>query len=465
MSKNTNPYDNELMAAMRDEERFVTDNLRGQRMVKLERGQVWTVRFLPVRLGKRGTWFGRIARHWVNKKPIICPVGTDPAFGGNKDMECPCCHMSDEINRSGDEEISKFGWSVRANSQWLTFCTVLDKNGDEVTGNEMLMAYEFWHYVNTWEELKGFWKAACRGGKNLTSVLDYKTGNDFAVSRTAKGLRLDKLDSAPIFDPEDPNFDSYIKKIEASVKEPKVKIPTAKELEIFAGKIEEQAERLASGSSGSRRSARRVDDDELEGNKEEAPARPARRSPAPALPSRARMAPETDNGEDDSNPDLAPARSRRPATDSEESPRSAPTRRAPTPLAEEDEPVEEAPESAEDAPVRPHTTVPKRKPSALPPPEEAEDDPEPIPEVEESKTAAAPSRNGPKRASPIPSKNDRVEDDPEELPEETGDPAPPVKRSLNQAAETDEQAPPPVRRTGVGNALRDKIRQTDQRDE
>ena len=458
------------MAALRDEERFDQEHQRGQRTVKMEKGQVWTVRFLPVQLGEEKTWYARIARHWLNKKPIICPVDTAAAFNGDKDAYCPCCVASAEINRSSDDDVSKFGFSCRASSQRLTFCIVIDKDGDAVTGNEMLMAYEFWHYQNTWDELKAFFKAGTRGGKNMTSVLDYKTGNDFAVSRNAKGLRLDKQDSAPIFDPTDPNFDSYIKKIEDSVKQPKVKIPTARELEIFAAKIEEDAERIGRGGRPASRKPASIGDEDIEGNgggESDAGAEPARppRRPPPLPPVKNPPPPPVEEEE--------PAAAQAPAP----APKPAARRPAPPPPAEPPE-EEEDPASEEQAAPRPNTTIPRKK-AVVPPPDAdadlwpetgGEDAPEatPTPRRAPAAAAAAEPSHAPKRASPIPGNNDKVDDDPEVLPEEPTDQAPPVRQPLRKAVaapveqeqgEEAEAPAAPVRKVGLGTQLRDKVRQ------
>lgn len=449
-------YDSELLAAMKDEERYVQDRERGERRVKIERGQVWKVRFLPVHLGEQGTWFARVAKHWLFKKPITCPVHTGEGFGGSKEADCPCCRASQELNDSPDEKVSRFGWEVRGSSQWITYCIVLEKDGTEVEGNELLMPYEFAHYVNSWEELKGFWKGGSKGGKNLTSILDYRTGNDFNVTKTAKGIRLDKDDPRPIFDEEDPRFDEYIQKIEAAVKPPKVHIPTAKELEIFADKILEEGEKIgrggSGGSGGPSRSARRVvSDEEVEGQapaEEDAPpARTPARRPLPPAPKRPAASDEDAEGmtpaeEDDSNPELnpVPPKSRRAAPapepeQEEEAPAPPPRRaaRAPEPQAEEGAAEEDAP----------------------PPPRRG--NPPPLPKI------------GPKRVAPI-APADKIDDDPEEVPEEATDSAPPVKKPLAKAVAAppeepaeDEPAPPPTTRK-LGTNIRDKIRSVSQRD-
>ena len=281
----------DVLSLLREEDHYVKTTQRGERRVKLEKGQTWKIRFIPAQLGLRKTWFARIAKHWVNYKPVVCPVHTHPDFGGDPEAYCPACEMSALLNDSADEIVSKFGYRARAGSQWLTYCIVLDMDGNEVDGNELLNPYEMWHYQSTWDELKGFFKG--RYTKvNPLSVLDYHKGNIFAVTRTAKGTRLDKLDECPIF-ADDPNFDSYIQRLEASIKLPKVVIPTQEQLEAFAAKMEDAAYKADSGDSRGRRAPAISDDPLTENDQEQAPAAPAApaRRPAPAAARPATSAP------------------------------------------------------------------------------------------------------------------------------------------------------------------------------
>jgi len=444
-------YDSDLMAAMREEEKFVQDRDRSDRRIKLDRGQIVKIRFLPAHLGTANTWFARIAKHWLNKKPIVCPVDTGVGFGGNPDAYCPCCRASQELNDSPDERISKLGWEARANSQWTTFCILLEKNGEEITGNEVLVPYEFNHYVSSWEELKMFWKAGTKGGKNLNSILDYETGCDFSVTRTGKGIRLDKDDPRAIFDLEDPNFDKYVAKIEAGIRMQKIHIPTAKELEVFAEKITEESEKLLGHTSGPSRSKRSITDEDVAGE-DGPPAR--RRAPEPeedAPPARRRTA----------EPEDAPP-ARRRAQEPEPEPEEAPPARR------------RAPEPEEDAP--PARTAARRAPAPDPQPEQPEDDsnPELNPAPPKRRTAAAvepePEEDAPptrkKSPPPLPAGvgkkasaiGDQVDDDPEVLPEEAKDAAPPARKTVARAIEEDDAPPPPTTRKLGGANIVDKIR-------
>ena len=107
--------DPKILKRMQGEDSFLQSQTRGSRRVKLNRGQNWIVRFLPAQMGPDGLWFARIAKHWMNKLPIVCPRNTAEDFGGDPDCECPVCTLADELNDSADEIISKFGYKSKAN--------------------------------------------------------------------------------------------------------------------------------------------------------------------------------------------------------------------------------------------------------------------------------------------------------------------------------------------------------------
>lgn len=365
--------DPKILKRMQGEDTFLQSQTRGSRRVKLNRGQNWIVRFLPAQLGPDGMFFARIARHWLNKLPIVCPRNTAADYGGIPDCDCPVCDLAEELNESADQVISKFGYSARSNPQFLTYCIVWEKDGIQQPMSEVINPYEFWHYRSTWEELKGFYIA---GGRRCPdSVLDYKLGNDFSVSKTAKGMRLDKLDSSPIFDKDEPKYAEWIKKIEAALRTPKVVIPTHEQLQVFAAKVQEAANRGGAAEDEPRRGRRQPD-----AESEDEDFRPRRRAPVDEEPQPRRRAPV--EGEDDG--DLGPVRpkARRPEADARpEDEYDAPRRRAPVEAeAEEPQPRRRAP-AAEEEP-QPRRRAPVEAEAEEPPaprrrPVEAEEEPQP----------------------------------------------------------------------------------------
>jgi hypothetical protein len=453
--------DPKILKRMQGEDSFLQSQTRGSRRVKLNRGQNWIVRFLPAQMGPDGLWFARIARHWLNKLPIVCPRNTAADFGGDPECECPVCLLADELNESADEVISKFGYKSKANVQYLTYCVVWEKEGIQQPMSEILNPYEFNHYRSTFEELKGFYLAG--GRKCPNSVLDYEKGNDFSVNKTAKGMRLDKQDSSPIFDLDDPKFNEYIKKLEAAMKTPKVVIPTHEQLQVFAAKLQEAANRGGVPADDDDRPRRRgYDDDEAQfrrGSRRPAaapaeeeddlpyddapPARPAARAAAPAR----RSAPEPEDAGEPEEP--APRRRTAPADDDPTPPR----RGAP---AEDDAPPRRG-APAEDAPARRPAPTAARRPAAAPEPEPAPEESDDAPPVEDDAPPARASLpNTARRALPPTARRaaggepasapqgDAEDDDP--LPEDDTDSAPPAEKA------SAEDAPPPVARKGSAGA-------------
>ena len=177
-----NNIDPSILSAYDYESQFMQSQQKGNRRVKMERGKMWVIRFLPAKLGPQKTWFARIARHWLSMKPIVCPRYTSPDFGGDPEAYCPCCEVASVINESPDPEISKFGYQAQGNPQWLTFCVAFEKDGAEQSLREILIPYEFTHYKSTFEELMAFYKAGLR--RSPESIFDYKLGNDFVVTKT-----------------------------------------------------------------------------------------------------------------------------------------------------------------------------------------------------------------------------------------------------------------------------------------
>jgi hypothetical protein len=460
--------DPKILKRMQGEDSFLQSQTRGSRRVKLNRGQNWIVRFLPAQMGPDGLWFARVARHWLNKLPIVCPRNTAIDFGGDPDCECPACLLADELNESADEVISKFGYKSKANVQYLTYCVVWEKEGVQQPMSEILNPYEFNHYRNTFEELKGFYLAG--GRKCPNSVFDYEKGNDFSVSKTAKGMRLDKQDSSPIFDLDDPKFADYIKKLEAALKTPKVVIPTHEQLQVFAAKLQEAANRGGVPAEDDDRPRRGGYDDEAQFRRparrgtptaastdpeddlpyDAPPARPAAR--AAAAPAR-RLAPEPEDAGEESSPrrqtapvddDPTPPRRGAPAEDS-----AAPPRRRTAP-------AEEAP-ARRAAPAAAPTTArrPAPEPESDPGPETDPDGGDALP-VEDDQPVRNNLPNTTRRTLPPTARRaaggepasapqgDHEEDDP--LPEDDTDPAPPAEKPEA------EDAPPPVARRGSAGA-------------
>lgn len=388
---------------------------------------MWLIRFLPAKLGPKGTWFARVAQHWLSMKPIICPRNTSPDFGGDPDADCPCCDVAARLNESPDPDVSKFGFKAFGQPQWLTYCVVFEKDGTVQNMREVLLPYEFAHYKSSFEELMAFYKAGLR--RSPDSVFDYRIGNDFVVTRTGKGMKLDKQDGGPIFDLKEPNFKSYIEKIEAGIKLPKITIPTNDQLYIFSQKIQEWADKLQGG---------------------EAPDAGGRRRRTTAAPEEGEEGAEGYQEHDD-EPAAPVTRPRAAAT-------ASPARRPTSAPAAVDESTEAPPEDDSNPELNPEKPVSRRPAPASAPVEVVE---APAPPVRRPAPAPAaklvPSPNRTRAASEATAAPPEEVGEEEDLPEEATDQAPPAEASVDEAGAGAAEPPAVTRRGGMGTQIKSKI--------
>ncbi len=243
-NRQASSLDPAVLAAMKEEMAFISNQQRSARRIKLEKGQNALVRFLPARFGPNALWYARIARHWLNKVPIVCPRLTGKDFGGELGADCPVCALAEELNDDRDKDTSDFGWRLKANPTYLTYCVLFEKDGVTKPLEEILVPYEFTLAKATWLELHAFFVAG--GRTSPDSVLDYRSGTDFTANRTHQGIRLFPGSQGPIFE-LDHNFDTNISKLEKALKSPKVQIPTRDQLEAFVAKVWDEAVKFRHG--------------------------------------------------------------------------------------------------------------------------------------------------------------------------------------------------------------------------
>lgn len=260
MSKN-NKFNPSLLQ-YQDEEKEVMNSTGRSLMdrVSLDRSETWIIRFIHPRFGpNKDLWYARIAQHWLNRKPIVCPVLTAPWLGGDKEAFCPVCDAATNLNGSRQKDVSDAGFKLKVQPRWLTYCLVWEKDGrrrELIEYPDCLKVYEFSHYRSTYDEMLGY----LRGYRSAEwGIFDYNDGCDFSVTR-GRNMRLDRLDKTPIFDEynlDDATWQEAIKKVEAQIKEPNIKMPTEDQLHAFAEKAYEDAENGGAGGGGGRRGSRR----------------------------------------------------------------------------------------------------------------------------------------------------------------------------------------------------------------
>ena len=349
-----------------DEERNFAESFAktSTRRVKFEKvNDAWLVRFLPVEMGKSRRWYVRMAQHWHNRKPIFCPRGISPDYGGHPDADCPVCSMAAQLNEDHDERVSNVGYRLTANVTYVTWCLVYQIDhgrGDveECSMADILKPYEFQHYKGSFEQLMNFFRRGFSEKKPL-SVLDFDNGCDFWVAKQKKGLAWDRQDAGPCLEAD--NFEKNLDTIFSRIHEPKIVVPTDKELETFARKAEasayEQEEQQARGSRGgggggrgSQRDGGHDDDGGgTEGGGESEDAGYRRPSRNAARPARAASREE---------PEEQPPAARRPARPSRSEPAEDPE---PSPEEDAEAPVDGDAPGAESEDQVPGAEVPARR--------------------------------------------------------------------------------------------------------
>lgn len=241
--KQLNP---EMLAFLDNERQFTELRSGGKvRRVKIEKvNQAWLVRFLPVVLGASNLFFVRHGQHWYHKIPIVCPRCVSSDFGGDENADCPVCDLADQLNAEEHEEVSNFGYRLRANQTWLTYCLVFEIDpgrGDRILlpPSDYMRPWEFVLYKAAFDQLSNYYRRGLTASRQL-SILDPKRGNDFWATKTNSGIRLDSQESGPMFEPG-PNFNKQVEEVLSAVKEPKITVPTLRQLEVYARKAEAAA--------------------------------------------------------------------------------------------------------------------------------------------------------------------------------------------------------------------------------
>ena len=411
------------------------------RRVKIEKvNQAWQVRFLPVGLGDNDLWFVQQAQHWHSQKfHIYCPRCTTPDFGGNPDAECPVCDLADSLNNESNEEVSSFGFKLRANITYITYCLVyqIDPGRGDVTEmplNEVLKPWEFTHYKSSFDELVDFFRRGV-SPKRPFSVLDLEQGNDFWATKTTKGIRLDRLDERTPVLAKDEKYEQYLDQIFNAIAQPKITIPTLKELDAFALKAEatavhEDEGRPIRGRRGVDEDDQGAEDDSVRPNRRL--GRNSRRMASPTAPG------EQQDGEPQAEEDQvpgaevpprrAPAPAASAARTAAPAARTAASTRAPAPAARTAAPAATA--ATRTASPAARTAAPAAR-TATPAART----------VAPAARTAAPARAA-AAAPPAPADGSVNEEDDPGVAEEASDQAAPAEESLAENELPPEEAPP-----------------------
>ena len=417
---------NDINAMLEEERIYASSQSNRTDSLKVEKNCGALVRFIPVKLGPDETWFLRVGRHWINKRPYMCKRTSSPVIGGDPDYACELCGTCDTYSADREEEVSKRAKSCAGFAWWLVYCFVWkrkDANGEEsdVPRAEAFKPYTFWLKRDQWLELLDIYKRSTRKGTVALGFLDAVDGHDIWLKKDSRGiLHFDREDPQSI-DKDEASSDKLMESIIAKAKIEDFRQLTPEKMDEALRKLEDfilAAQARPEPSRGeSRRSSRSVEDSapssRRASSEEESTPPPRRVAPAVAPTSTSAALPP-------------PRRAALPATT------EVPLRRA---AAE----ATEAPPRHASAPPTRRTAEPPARAQSLEPlddPETPDGDETPEETTEEAPPAvhASPPPSV-RRSTATPPPASRIEDDPDQLPDEAVDLAPPITTAADSGAE------------------------------
>jgi len=431
--------DPDVLATFDEEKDFISKSQRKfAPRVTIEVGHSWLVRFLPVKLGPKKTWYARIARHWVNRFPYLCKRNTSPLFGGDETFKCPICSVVEDImasHRERDDAVRTQAFKASATPQWLTYVCVKMKDDEKTGREEKLTAHELWLAKTQMQTMLTIYKQGLRKVSPL-SFSDFEEGNDFLLIRSAQNKTdYDKQEASPIFNISDPaKMKEWIDSLMASVKFELPVFPSEKKLMEAADKLEDVLSK-AGGDDEEERPAKRkrptIDEDE----DEEDDAPPAKRKVV-RDDDEEEPAPKKKHGEDEEEEESAPAPKKKHVEAEEDEdidPDLSPVKHKAKD--EEDEGDEEP------APKKKHVEAEEDEEEPAPKKKSSDEDEDEAEEEapKKSKLYAPPAK---KVSAPAVSSVDEDDD----VTDEDEDPAPAAAKSHDEDEEEGDEAPPAVQK-------------------
>jgi hypothetical protein len=238
----------DILGAIEREMSFIETSSRTKtNRVKIPKGHLWRVRFLPVEQGKSRVWWGRYIFHWLNKRPYLCPRTPEEFGGRGENAPCPLCDMAEKLNASADQNISRIGYKAMAMPQWLLYCLVVSKDDGEreiiAKEPDLWKPWEFWMSRSSMADITQLYKQYLKRDRSDGpdySFLDLMEGTTVAVKSRKQGLRFTPERPSPIVDAE--RYDQVVQYIWSQIKFPNFKAAPERELSILARKLEEYAE-------------------------------------------------------------------------------------------------------------------------------------------------------------------------------------------------------------------------------
>jgi hypothetical protein len=422
--RHMSPDELDEIAKLDEEQAFINSTSRQYRRVKIEKGDEWTVRFLPMEFGPKKWFYQRIAFHWIAKRPIYCHRNTAIECGGDPDFQCLLCSEAERLNGSKNSKVATAGMRAFANPQYLVYCCVFEKfakgDSDVYKGKEKWKAWEFPMTKWTFADFIALYRRSLKR-KPDKGFMNLVNGNDIVISFPGRNMQFEPLETQAIAETSDPEkFQKTIETIWASVQMPNFREPSEEDMEKAVEKLNESARFGGGTSTSSDRSSSRRRSSEDDFQDEDPPDdRPRRR------------AADEPEAETDDQP-------RRRHVEAESETEDRPRRRS-----AEDEPANEDDEPRRSTPVAPKISAksavtPSSMASARSAPPPSRSAPPPP-----ARASAAPPPPAAKAAPKIGPAQSSIEDE-DNVADEDRDPAPPIEAPQDEAVEVADDAPPAV---------------------
>ena len=414
------PIDTAFLDELKAESDYIAATSTRFTKLTLEQGDEATIRLLPIKLaGNR--FYGKTAKHWVNKTAIVCPRKTDAAYGGDPEADCAVCDFCEENRNHSDTQVADRAYDSISKPGYTMFVRVINSTARSFRKESKDTAHEFNTWGSTMDDLLAIYRRQAGKGILLEDPVD---GYDLFVRRTKRGTLIELDEQGELYTSDAGG--KRLKAILSTVNFKKPTMPDNADLRKFAEKVEDYcfsgSEKGGSGGRGRGRSddddaprgrSSRRDDTDTSHTDDEAPRRSSRR-------------------DDADNTDSAPARSRRD-NDSEDSDRNHADR----------EPRRSRNDSDDDEIPGLPTPPPNRAVSSPP-----------------ARRSAAPSSVREQAEEPEPRRGGHRHDDPEEddtTAEEQRDAVPP-RPPADEESPSEDPVPPPRAPTRLAERLSKTIR-------
>ncbi len=301
--------DPEALSALDGESDFMKRTKRTAYMPRLalprEKGERVLTRLLPVSFGTNGSWFGRVAQHWIGKggKPVVCIKNTGVPLGGNPDHQCPVCAVVEEGESHSSQAVQGRAAECFGEAKWI--CVGLHSAKDDGRSRRPVPTPEPGCYVPheiglfryQFEQVKEIYAGSLRKlndpshpkydankGYAVIDFLDIQHGRDLWITKGPRGLEFKAQDSSSaLAAPE--RLQEVVADIWSKIIMPTYSIPDADTEAEYAAKAREYIfNNRAPANDGGRRGAGTDNLDDLPTEPPSTEVDPAPQPTRPAAP-------------------------------------------------------------------------------------------------------------------------------------------------------------------------------------